>query len=137
MVDSVGKIKASDWEGLAKKQNPLGRHISQLNAYSYPVLHLLQGGRCAICGEDSPKMRLAIDHDHKTGRIRGLLCRHCNLGLGAFLDDTEVMGRAIDYLNEAGKRENATDPLSDQDWPTAIRLLGHVNAKKCSLAYDI
>lgn len=52
---------------------------------------------CIICGE-SQKLQLAIDHDHKTGRVRGALCSRCNLGLGHFRDDPELLRLAALYL---------------------------------------
>jgi len=59
-----------------------------------------QGGVCAICGkEDTTKNNfLHIDHNHRTGEIRGLLCSHCNLGLGNFMNDEEILYSAIKYL---------------------------------------
>lgn len=60
-----------------------------------------QEGRCAICGSDSPRGRyanFAVDHDHETGQVRGLLCYPCNVGLGNYGDDPELLQRAIDYL---------------------------------------
>lgn len=59
-----------------------------------------QDGKCKICGLPQLEKRLAIDHDHKTGKIRGLLCDKCNRGLGHFNDDTNLMKLAIDYLVE-------------------------------------
>lgn len=53
---------------------------------------------CAICGR-CPKRPLFVDHDHKTGSVRGLLCSDCNLGLGAFKDSQSNLSDAIDYLN--------------------------------------
>lgn len=52
---------------------------------------------CAICGGDK---RLSIDHDHSSGRVRGLLCSPCNAGLGMFKDDPERLAKAIGYLKE-------------------------------------
>ena len=43
--------------------------------------------------------KLSIDHCHKTGKVRGLLCKHCNHGLGKFKDDVNLLKIAIDYLN--------------------------------------
>jgi Recombination endonuclease VII len=63
-----------------------------------------QDHRCAICGvhEDSTLKRLAIDHDHKTGRVRGLLCSPCNTALGQFKDDPSILKNAIRYLDSGG-----------------------------------
>ena len=58
-----------------------------------------QANGCAICGNPcSTGRKLAIDHDHLTGRIRGLLCSNCNQGLGKFKDDIGLLRRAIAYL---------------------------------------
>lgn len=55
---------------------------------------------CAICGKDKEKNRtnLAVDHCHKTMRVRGLLCESCNKGLGLFMDNPEILLRAVEYL---------------------------------------
>lgn len=60
-----------------------------------------QKGVCAICGGlcKSGK-RLAVDHDHKTGNIRDLLCGNCNGGLGKFQDNPELLIKAADYLRK-------------------------------------
>jgi hypothetical protein len=59
-----------------------------------------QGCRCAICGRSDPGGKGAwhTDHDHATGQVRGILCHHCNTGVGHLGDNTEVMRRAIRYL---------------------------------------
>lgn len=54
-----------------------------------------QGNACAICGRDAV---LHVDHCHKTGRVRGLLCQTCNTGLGKFCEDPERLRRAVEYL---------------------------------------
>lgn len=63
-----------------------------------------QGGVCAICGADTPRAKrrvhFYVDHDHRTGEPRGLLCCQCNYGLGHFGDDPEVLRRAATYLTE-------------------------------------
>ena len=58
-----------------------------------------QNGVCAICKKTCTiRKRLSIDHDHKTGGIRKLLCSRCNSGLGFFLDDPELLIAAAKYL---------------------------------------
>ena len=52
---------------------------------------------CIICGE-TQKIQLSVDHDHKTGKVRGALCTRCNLGLGHFRDDPELLRFAALYL---------------------------------------
>ena len=58
---------------------------------------------CAICNIDSPKhiKGFVVDHCHNTGIARGILCAHCNLALGGFKDNVEILKKAIDYLNNA------------------------------------
>lgn len=70
-----------------------------IDAEEYQRLHKLQGGRCAICRNQSRTIRFAVDHDHKTGEVRGLLCKRCNHELlGAGHDDVAMLWRAIGYL---------------------------------------
>ena len=60
-----------------------------------------QGSQCAICGivfELGKKGSFHIDHDHRTGLVRGLLCTTCNLALGMLGDDVQRIGLAIEYL---------------------------------------
>lgn len=58
-----------------------------------------QGGRCAICGRlPSLKQSLVVDHDHRTGDVRGLLCVRCNTVLGRFYDDPQLFLTAGRYL---------------------------------------
>jgi hypothetical protein len=61
-----------------------------------------QGMCCAICGTDKPSDRSGwhVDHCHNTGKVRGLLCHHCNMGLGRFRDDAELLQKAITYLEQ-------------------------------------
>ena len=71
----------------------------------YAAMSEAQGHVCAICYQPETLRqkgilkRLAVDHDHATGRIRGLLCSACNLGLGKFKDDVVRLQSAIEYLS--------------------------------------
>jgi hypothetical protein len=61
----------------------------------------VQHNLCAVCGEPEGKGRMetfALDHDHKTGQIRGILHRRCNVALGLMQDDSELLRRAARYL---------------------------------------
>lgn len=62
-----------------------------------------QGGGCMICNTKTPegKGRFHIDHNHLTGKIRGILCCHCNRMLGAAKDDIEILAKAITYLSRS------------------------------------
>ena len=70
-----------------------------LTAGSYNELLESQKGRCAICGNLPDTRRLSVDHDHETGVVRGLLCSHCNTGLGQFRDNAKLLNNAIGYLS--------------------------------------
>lgn len=71
-----------------------------LTAEGYAELLKAQGGKCAICRNKPGKKRLAVDHDHKTGAVRGLLCGRCNHELlGAGFDSPLVLLSAWHYLN--------------------------------------
>ena len=60
-----------------------------------------QSGVCAICKDPPTEARpLHVDHDHKTGTVRSLLCHFCNVGLGHFRDDAQILSAAIDYVFE-------------------------------------
>ena len=58
-----------------------------------------QGGVCALCkSPPTPQKDLGVDHDHRTGRIRGLLCDSCNVSLGRFNDDPDLLIAAAGYI---------------------------------------
>ena len=91
----------------------IGRNINYHKAYQRKLKYNLtqeeydlklkeQNNSCAICGmhkDDYPK-NFAIDHCHKTGKVRGLLCNHCNSGIGFFRENSNVMKKAIGYLKK-------------------------------------
>lgn len=75
----------------------------QMTLEDFDALFASQRGRCAIC--DGPlqldqKRGLCVDHDHGTGRVRGLLCWHCNIALGHLDDDPDRCARAAEYLRD-------------------------------------
>lgn len=68
----------------------------------YNQLFTEQTGSCALCDKHQSEQRkaMAVDHDHKTGEIRALLCHNCNVGLGNFQDNQDLLQKAINYLNK-------------------------------------
>ena len=90
-----------DWE--TKKR--LNKNYS-LSLEDYNNLYKKQNGVCAICSRVETRLHpahgrmysLLVDHDHKTGKVRGLLCHHCNLVLGHAKDETLTLKNAITYL---------------------------------------
>ncbi|MGH7383314.1 MAG: endonuclease VII domain-containing protein [Candidatus Methylomirabilales bacterium] len=74
------------------------KSIWGMTAEEYRSLFDLQNGLCAICREPPGDQSLAVDHDHNTGKVRGLLCKNCNLGIGNFRDDAQLLISAIEYL---------------------------------------
>lgn len=85
---------------LYRKQNLKAKY--GLDQESYEQLLEAQTGTCAICG-DTPERSLRVDHEHDSGSVRGLLCHHCNIGLGHFKDNIEVLEAAIAYLKRSKK----------------------------------
>lgn len=67
-----------------------------LEPLDYQTLHETQEGRCGICSCDGP---LVIDHCHHTGRVRGLLCHHCNTGIGLLRDSHPVLLAALQWVD--------------------------------------
>jgi hypothetical protein len=63
-----------------------------------------QGSKCLIC---LAVANLVVDHCHKTGIVRGLLCARCNMALGMFKDDSDIIRRAVSYLE--GSRSGLSD----------------------------
>jgi hypothetical protein len=72
----------------------------------YEAMLARQAGVCAMC-KKPPAEPLLVDHCHATGRVRGLLCRTCNTGLGFFGDDHRLMTAVADYLKKAAPDEEA------------------------------
>lgn len=92
----------------AKKYNPLQRRSVVLkNKYGitqvdFEKMFAIQGGRCKVCKstDPGPAGNFAVDHCHDTGKVRGLLCYKCNMGLGSFRDSITILKNAIEYLKE-------------------------------------
>jgi Recombination endonuclease VII len=97
------KAKAN-WHSKAKFETEKNTAIRRKRRYGltteqYEAMLVFQDGKCALCGTGKP---VDIDHDHASGRVRGLLCRSCNVGLGQLGDTVEGLERAIAYLKRVG-----------------------------------
>lgn len=74
-------------------------YLYGLSIDRYDDLVIEHVGRCYICGSDDAKNKgICVDHCHETGKIRGLLCRKCNAGMGAFDDQPELIRKVLYYL---------------------------------------
>lgn len=67
---------------------------------TYNEMFERQQGKCAVCGKHQSVLveKLGVDHDHYTGKVRGLLCRKCNFGIGFLDDDILLLQRCMTYL---------------------------------------
>lgn len=86
------------------KTNERLLRVYGLDRATYDAMVYKQEGRCALCGVDAPgrgKGMWCVDHCHKTGKVRGLLCTSCNAGLGNLRDDPELLLKAVAYLRRA------------------------------------
>lgn len=91
----ISRQKTREWSRLK---------FSGFTQKEYEVKLKEQNYSCAICCTiDSGPMDFHADHDHKTGKKRGVLCQKCNTGLGLLKDDIEILCAAIEYLNKYTK----------------------------------
>lgn len=102
-------------------KNYLNREFN-MSLESYDSIILSQNGVCAICKKEESattrgvKKRLSLDHCHKTGKVRGVLCDNCNRALGLFRDDPNLLRAAIAYLE---KHQTTSLSLTVQEKNTA------------------
>lgn len=80
-----------------------------LTEEDYNKMLIKQNGCCAICGTDKPTGKwkvFAVDHNHKTGTVRELLCNECNRGIGLLKDNPELLMKAAKYILKHDKYQN-------------------------------
>lgn len=80
-----------------RRRTPKRRRDLGITDEEYVVLLVAQGGHCALCPNRPKSRRLHVDHDHRTGRIRGLLCHRCNRVLPSWVDEAWLL-RAARYV---------------------------------------
>ncbi len=91
-VCGVGRNQQRNSNPERRKANRRSRHTG-LRAWER--LKFLEGKTCEICNSEE---RLAVDHDHATGEVRGALCTRCNIGIGYFKDSPDLLLAARQYL---------------------------------------
>lgn len=103
-----GKKKPEERRSLRRRYNRQHNFGIDEAALSRQIAE--QGGMCAVCRKSVVTPRIShIDHCHATGRIRGVLCRKCNIGLGWFYDDHESLLRASGYVKNGGVWADGTN----------------------------
>jgi len=111
-IENLEKVKAAQAQRRAanpEKVKVLARKYALKSAYGitpeqFMTLLEAQGGGCAICATKTPggNGTFHVDHDHSTDKLRGLLCNHCNRGIGCFKDNPESLIMASAYLKRTG-----------------------------------
>jgi len=113
-TDPEYRAKQIEYSRLWRKNNPgkmafmkkksILKHTYGLTLEQYNEMVNRNGGRCYICNKikkrNNCKNGLCVDHDHKTGQVRGLLCHSCNRALGLLGDDIKILKLAIKYLEK-------------------------------------
>ena len=75
------------------------RHTYDISFGDYEAMLEQQNGVCAICLKEDPRgIRLSVDHDHSSGKVRGLLCTKCNHMVGKSKEKLDMLKRAVEYL---------------------------------------
>jgi Autographiviridae endonuclease VII len=112
------RARMSPEEQTRYNRNAALKRLYGLTLEAYERLLAAQGGVCAICGKPpgangGPGTRrfLAVDHNHATDEVRGLLCHHCNVAIGYFHEDPTLLDRAYTYL--AQSRNSSLDEIDD------------------------
>jgi len=105
LCESCYQMKWRKDHGVKTTRNPLtGRETALITKYGltlneYQAMYDAQNGICPICNNYFEKLN--VDHDHATGKVRGLICGSCNRGLGSFRDSPDRLRGAIAYLEKA------------------------------------
>lgn len=104
------RTKSNRLDNLSDQRTRKLRIKYGISPKEYEEMHEKQKGVCHICFKPSKTKsgvdkRLSIDHDHQTGGVRGLLCSKCNLGLGLFEDNPELLKKAGEYLISTTKTQ--------------------------------
>lgn len=99
MCKECEKKSANEWyeKHPDKKNDRMRKYRYGMSNEEFDILKNEQNGKCKLCGLNMKKPN--VDHCHKTGKVRGIICMKCNAGLGLFNDDVELLKKAIQYLS--------------------------------------
>jgi hypothetical protein len=91
------RIENPDYQRAFDLRGKFGISIAE-----YDSMLAAQGERCGICQRHQSELsrRLAVDHNHSTGRVRGLLCNACNTSLGKLREDPEIINKMLEYISK-------------------------------------
>jgi len=107
VAQRAAEYRASGRKAIADRKSHLKRRFG-LSLEAYEAMLKNQGGVCLLCGKSpQPSRVLHVDHDHVTGKVRGLLCFTCNNALGDFNDDPHRLRAAAGYVEVAQPRDPA------------------------------
>lgn len=105
--NAENKTEIREYQNQYRREKPLLRLAGTyrqrygITLERYDQMFIEQNGVCAICGEiNYDGRRLSIDHNHKTGEVRGLLCGRCNFALGNVKEDISILYGLIRYLQK-------------------------------------
>ena len=107
-IEGQPKSGTAEYQRMYRKRRPeVGREAQRrwrmksiygTTVEDYDAMFEQQGGVCGICHHPQESKKLAVDHCHETGKVRGLLCENCNTGLGKFKDDPALLDAAKEWL---------------------------------------
>lgn len=92
--------RMKEYRKTSANKNTVLKRLYGISFEEYSKLLLKQNYKCAICDIDEVEYgkKLVVDHNHKTGKVRGLLCRNCNVGIGLLQDNKELLKKASLYV---------------------------------------
>jgi len=108
-----------------KRHDTEFRNKFGIGLHQYQAILEEQGGLCYLCGQNDFR-NLAVDHCHKTGKVRRLLCSNCNMGLGKFNDNPDLLRKAANYVEQdfvlpEDKLEHGVCQNDKQRWRNIIK----------------
>ena len=99
-INKISLAKKPEYYAQRHRKYQLSRMYG-ITEEQYNQMLASQNGCCAICGTNKPTGKwkvFAVDHDHKTGKVRELLCNECNRGMGLLRDNAELLQKAANYI---------------------------------------